>query len=128
MRRYVSAHLLDVPYHIDRAYDYYVPEHLEDEITAGSIVTVPFGVSNRRVYAVVCELKDKCEYERVKPIISVTDGRFSLSEEMLSLCFFMREQTLCTVGVRRSSFISIPTVGFISLRIRIPSVAASGIS
>ncbi len=98
MRRYVSAHLLDVPYHIDRIYDYYVPEHLEDEVIAGSIVTVPFGVSNRRVYAVVCELKDKCEYERVKPVISVTDRRFALSEEMLSLCYFMREQTLCTVG------------------------------
>ena len=98
MRRYVSAHLLDVPYHIDRAYDYYIPEHLEEEVCAGSIVTVPFGVSNRRVYAVVCELKSTCEYDRVKPIISAVDARFSLSGEMLSLCFFMREQTLCTVG------------------------------
>lgn len=98
MRRYVSAHVLDVPYHVDREYDYYIPEHLEDEVSAGSIVTVPFGMSNRRVYAVVCELKDECKYERVKPITSVTDGRFALSEEMLKLCFFMREQTLCTIG------------------------------
>ena len=58
MRRYVSAHVLDVPYHVDREYDYYIPEHLEDEVTEGSIVTVPFGISNRRVYAVVCVLKD----------------------------------------------------------------------
>ncbi len=98
MRRYVSAHVLDVPYHIDREYDYYIPEHLEDDVTEGSIVTVPFGVSNRRMYAVVCTLKDECRFERVKPITSVTDRRFALSEEMLKLCFFMREQTLCTVG------------------------------
>ena len=98
MRRYVSAHVLDVPYHVDREYDYYIPPHLEDEVVRGSIVTVPFGVSNRRMYAVVCELKDTCRYEKVKPITSATDRRFALSEEMLKLCFFMREQVLCTVG------------------------------
>ena len=98
MRSYVSAHVLDTPYHIDRAYTYYIPEHLEGEITKGSIVTVPFGISNRQKYAVVCEIKDSCDYKSVKPVTSVTDLRFSLSEEMLSLCFFMKEHTLCTVG------------------------------
>ena len=98
MRSYVSAHVLDTPYHIDHSYSYYIPEHLEGEIEKGSIVTVPFGISNRQKYAVVCEIKDKCDYKNVKPVTSVTDKRFSLSEEMLSLCFFMKEHTLCTIG------------------------------
>lgn len=98
MRSYVSAHVLDTPYHIDRAYSYYIPEHLEGEIEKGSIVTVPFGISNRQKYAVICEIADKCEYKNVKPVTSVADRRFALSEELLSLCFFMKEHTLCTVG------------------------------
>ncbi len=98
MCRYVSAYILDVPYHLDREYDYYIPEHLSGDITVGSIVTVPFGVSNRRMYAVVSKLKDESEYKRTKPLASVTDRRFALSEEMLGLCYFLREHTLCTIG------------------------------
>ena len=98
MRSYVSAHILDAPYHIDHSYDYYIPEHLEGEIVKGSIVTLPFGRSNRRMYALVCDIKDKCDYTSVKPVTSVTDRRFALSEELLSLCFYLKEHTLCTIG------------------------------
>ena len=98
MRRYISAHILDAPYHIDREYDYYIPEHLEGEVERGCIVTVPFGVSNRQVYALVTETKDASAHKRVKPIVSVHDRRFALSEHMIRLCFFMKERTLCTVG------------------------------
>ncbi len=98
MSRYVSAYVLDAPYHIDRPYDYYVPDQFDGEIGVGSIVSVPFGVSNRRVFALVTEAKDECEYSRVKPIMGICDRRFSLSDELISLCFFMKEHTLCTVG------------------------------
>ena len=98
MRRYISAHILDAPYHIDREFDYYIPEQLEGEIERGCIVTVPFGVSNRQVYALVTQTKDECAHKRVKPVTAVSDKRFSLSEHMIKLCFFMKERTLCTVG------------------------------
>ena len=98
MRRYISAYILDAPYHIDKTYDYYIPEQLEGEVSVGSIVSVPFGVSNRRTLAVTAELKNECEYKRVKPVLSVTDNRFALSEHLLRLCLFMKEHTLCTVG------------------------------
>ncbi len=98
MRRYISAYVLDAPYHIDRPYDYYIPEQFEGEIDVGSVVSVPFGMSNRRVFALVTETKDECEYSRVKPVMSITDKRFSLTEDMIALCFFMKEHTLCTIG------------------------------
>ena len=98
MRRYLSAYVLDAPYHIDKPYDYYVPEHLEGDIAVGSIISVPFGVSNRRVFALVIEFKDECDFSRVKPVLSVSDNRFALSEELIRLCFFMKEHTLCTIG------------------------------
>ncbi len=98
MRRYISAYVLDAPYKIDKPYDYYIPEQFEGEIDVGSVVSVPFGMSNRRVFALVTETKDECEYSRVKPVMGVIERRFALSEEMISLCFFMKEHTLCTIG------------------------------
>ena len=96
--RYVGVHLLDAPGQIDRPYDYYVPVSLEGEVRIGSIVGVPFGVANRRSYAVVVEVSDRSMQEKVKPVQAVLPERFSLTEEMLGLCFFLRERTLCTLG------------------------------
>ena len=98
MRRYISAHILDAPYHIDKEYDYYVPEQLEGECERGCIVTVPFGASNRQVYALVTGTKDDTQHKRTKPVTGVSDRRFSLSEHMIRLCYFMKERTLCTIG------------------------------
>ena len=98
MPRYISAYVLSAPYHIDRPYDYYVPEQFEGDVEIGSVVSVPFGMSNRRTFALVTEIKGECNYSRVKPVMSVCDRRFSLSEELIELCFFMKEHTLCTIG------------------------------
>ncbi len=98
MRLYASAYVLEAPYHIDHPYEYYLPEHLEGEVGVGSIVSVPFGMANRRVFALVTGVSDKCEYKNAKPVYSVCDPDFSLGEEMIKLCFFLKEQTLCTIG------------------------------
>ena len=96
--RYVGAYLLDAPYHIDREYAYYLPATLEGEVRVGSIALVPFGTANRRTYALVTSLAEESDVDNVKPVLAVLPDRFSLSEEMLGLCFFLREHTLSTVG------------------------------
>ena len=96
--RYVGVHLLEAPYQIDREYAYYLPAELAKDVRVGSVVAVPFGTANRRAYALVVSLSDTCEAERVKPVMAVLPERFSLSEEMRGLCFFLKEHTLCSVG------------------------------
>ncbi len=100
MYLYAEIFLLDNPYPIDRAYDYYIPGELTDTVGVGDFVMVPFGASNRRRMGLVSALKEQPDgrLRQCKPILSVCDRTMSLSEEMLSLCFFMKEQTLCTVG------------------------------
>ncbi|MBE6592409.1 MAG: primosomal protein N' [Ruminococcaceae bacterium] len=100
MAEYAGLHILKSPYHIDNEFDYFLPPHLRDEVRVGDFVTVPFGTANTREIALVVSLKasPSKELQNYKPIISVCDKRLSLSEEMLGLCFFMKEQTLCTVG------------------------------
>lgn len=96
--RYVGVYLLDAPYHIDREYAYYLPVSLAQEVRVGSIVLVPFGQANRRSYALVTSLSEESDVEKVKPVLAVLPDRFSLGEEMLGLCFFLREHTLCPLG------------------------------
>ena len=100
MAEYAGLHILRSPYHIDNAYDYFLPPHLRADVRVGDFVTVPFGVGNTREIALVVSLKDcpSSPNQNYKPIDSVCDKRLSLSEEMLGLCFFMKEQTLCTIG------------------------------
>ncbi len=101
MPEYAGVHLLDSPYCIDRPFDYFIPPDLRERIAVGNFVTVPFGTGNRKRTGLVVSLKEKPDNEKIgcKPIFSVCDpSLLSLNEEMLKLCFFMKEQTLCTVG------------------------------
>ncbi len=95
---FAAVHILDVPYHADRPYDYYVPIEHRDSVCRGMLVNVPYGVSNRKVPAIVVQLKTASERENVKPILSLSENGTVLSEEMLAMCDFMKEYTLCSFG------------------------------
>lgn len=97
---YAKVYLVDdIPYTIDREYDYYIPAQLRPGIFRGAFVTLPFGRGNRRHLALVTRL---CEHPdtdgRIKPIDSVCPDSMSLDDELLGLCMFIKEQTLCRVG------------------------------
>lgn len=100
MSEYAGLHILKNPFHIDNTYDYFVPPDLRESLCEGDFVAVPFGNSNKREIALVISLKDFPDNDTVKckPILSICDKRLSLSQEMLKLCLFMKEQTLCSVG------------------------------
>ena len=100
MPEYAGIHLLDNPYFLDNAFDYFIPPELSDRIAPGDFVMVPFGNANRKRMGLVVSLKDHPDSKEIgcKPILSVCDHGVSLNAEMSSLCFFMKEQTLCTVG------------------------------
>ncbi len=91
---FCEVYLLDAPYHIDRAFDY----SADESVFRGAIVRVPFGRSNSLRLGVATRLKDSAEGENIKPVHSVVLDRFSFSEEMLGLCLFLKEYTLCTFG------------------------------
>ena len=86
--------VLDLPYHLDRPFDYLC----EDSVRRGNIVKVPFGRANRLRHGVVTEVLESSEPQPdgLKPVHSVVCDRFSLSEEMLGLCFFLKDYTLCS--------------------------------
>ena len=100
MLEYARVYLLDNPYFLDKPFEYYIPPEFRGKVERGDFVTVPFGTSNRRCLGLCAELRETPDDPKVnyKPIVSVCDRSVSLDEEMLGLCFFLKEQTLCTVG------------------------------
>ena len=98
---HAGVYLLDVPYCIDRVYDYYIPHGME-RVTEGMFVTVPFGRGNRKQIALVVSIHkaDTASDRRqdIKPIGGICAGSFMLTPRQLAMCFFLKEQTLCTLG------------------------------
>ena len=91
---FCEVYLFDAPYHIDRPFDYF----LDGEAQPGCIVKVPFGKANKLRMGVIVRIKPISDGANIKAVHSVYDRRYSLNEEMLSLCLFMKEHTLCTFG------------------------------
>ena len=84
-------------YHLDRCYEYLIPEGLREAVQPGRRVIVPFGPGNRRTEGMVLALTDASRSERkLKYIASVPDAEAVLSPEMLRLARWMHERYLCT--------------------------------
>ena len=97
MGELASVYILDVPYHADKPYTYYIPPDMADHCVPGCLVEVPFGKGNRRMTAVVTDLPEGQAKPTYKPLLTAGTEPL-LSTEMLALCRFMKEYTLCTFG------------------------------
>ncbi|MBR2025348.1 MAG: primosomal protein N', partial [Clostridia bacterium] len=97
---YVNVHIIDVPYHADNEYTYFVPEEKRELIKNGSAISVPFGNSDRQKLAIVvnCDVTEPPNSSNIKPVVSVMPNYFSIDETMINLCKFMKNTTLCTIG------------------------------
>lgn len=91
---FCEVYLFDAPYHIDSAFDYFS----DGNVSRGAIVKVPFGKANKLRLGVVTKVKNESKGDKIKPVHSVVSDRFSFTEEMLGLCLFLKEYTLCTFG------------------------------
>lgn len=95
-----KVYILDAPYHIDKLYDYYIPDYLRKDICAGVFAAVPFGKGNRPLTALVAELvSEGTEAAKLlKPIKALMLNAPILSEEQLLMVEFLRDRTFCSTG------------------------------
>ena len=98
MASLAEIYVLDVPFHADRAYTYHIPVTLEDSVLPGVAAEVPFGRGNRQMTGIVTAVREGIAEEGIKPVASVLGDGPVLDGEMISLCLFLKEYTLCTFG------------------------------
>ena len=82
-------------YSFDMLFSYAVPERLAAKTACGCRVLVPFGKGNKRRIGVVMKLTEG-DTARLKPLVSLVDEEPVVSEELLRLALYLREQTFCT--------------------------------
>lgn len=96
-----GVYVLDAPYHIDRIYDYLIPDDLREEICAGIFAAVPFGNANRMATALVMYVRpepDEKKCYELKPVRSAIPESTLLTKEQLGLVDFLKERCFCTSG------------------------------
>ncbi len=98
VKEFAAVRVMDAPYHADQSYDYYIPAEFSGRVLPGSLVSVPFGRGNRHTRAIVTEVREYSDCENTKPIVSLSGDDPLLDEEMLGICIFLCEYTLCTFG------------------------------
>ena len=84
-------------YHIDKPYDYLVPEQLLGLLQPGMRVIVPFTRGNRRTEGLVLSLTHSDAYDKLKFILSAPDEEPVVSAALLKLALWMRERFFSTV-------------------------------
>jgi len=79
---------------LDRPFGYIVPKRLEDVISVGSFVRVPFGVGNREISGFVIEITDKSDYpvEKMKEIYSVSRDKEIVTSRLIELAHFIKTE------------------------------------
>ncbi len=83
-------------YAFDMLFSYEVPEALEGAVRRGVRVVVPFGRGNRKRIGVVFRVGAERPDGVVKPIDFVIDDEPVLSDELMTLCEWLSENTFCT--------------------------------
>jgi primosomal protein N' (replication factor Y) len=84
-------------YHIDKPYDYRIPEHLSGNLSPGQRVVVPFGRGNRRSEALILSLTKDSDRLELKCVDSVLDDTPVLSPDLIKLALWMSDRFFCTV-------------------------------
>ena len=77
-------------------YSYEIPQSLSDKVAAGKRVVVPFGRGNKKRIGLVFRVSGDCPNTKTKPVDAVIDEQPVLSDELLNLCIWLRDNTFCT--------------------------------
>ncbi len=80
----------------DRLFDYIVPHSMENEISVGRRVKVPFGRTNKLSEGYVFSLCEKSEFSSLKELSGFVDGYAYFDEKKAELADFMRHRYFCS--------------------------------
>ncbi len=81
-------------YAIDKTFQYIIPQELEEDVTVGMQVTVPFGQGNRSRKGYVIQITEKPEYDvvKMKEIIGIVSKSIPIEGKLIKLAAWMKEK------------------------------------
>lgn len=78
---------------LDRPFGYIIPTELEETITAGSAVMIPFGRGNRLIKGYVIEVTTEPSFDvsKMKYIDSMAEGAVEVESQLINLAWWIKE-------------------------------------
>ena len=96
MTMWIAEVIVDVStFHVDRPFDYAVPDDWIDIIEVGSRVKVPFGSRNVLGFVVHLKQQTTIDNNKLRAISQLLDMEPVLTTEMVTLAKWLKEQTIC---------------------------------
>lgn len=80
----------------DKLFSYALPSALSDKALVGKRVTVPFGRGNKTRQGMIFEIKEAENIDGLKEVIDINDEQSVLSDEMIKLCVYIKQNFFCT--------------------------------
>ncbi|MDE6726503.1 MAG: primosomal protein N', partial [Oscillospiraceae bacterium] len=96
LAKYAAVAVENTLYAFDMLYTYAIPERFAGRVAAGMRVVVPFGRGNKKRIGLVIAVSGDSSAAKTKPIDGIVDEQPVLSEELLKLCVWIRDNTFCT--------------------------------
>lgn len=93
----VKVAMENIVYHLDKLYDYVVPNEFSQNIKAGCRVLVPFGLSNKKRQGIVLQTAFSSDTSKLKTVFALLDTVPVLNDEMLSVAKFIKQKYFCTI-------------------------------
>ena len=78
---------------LDKIFQYRIPRELENELSIGTEVIVPFGKGNRETSGYVIGFSKNTDYdpEKIKPVLKIAEKRMAIESKLVSLAAWMKE-------------------------------------
>lgn len=78
---------------LDKIFQYRIPEELEEELSVGTEVIVPFGKGNRETNGYVIGFSKETDYdpEKIKLVLKKAEKRMAIESKLVSLAAWMKE-------------------------------------
>lgn len=78
---------------LDRAFQYIVPQSMEEEAAPGVRVQIPFGMGNRVISGFIIDITDTPEFpvEKMKEILSISHKETVIESKLIELAWWIKE-------------------------------------
>ena len=79
---------------VDRPFQYHIPEHLEDLITIGCQVVVPFGNANKELTGYCIDITNEPNFDvsKIKDILSLKEKSTTIESKQIMLAYFLKRR------------------------------------
>jgi len=98
MKKIAIVAVSDATREFDKLYHYTVPDEMTEDLKTGMRVIVPFGRADRLKEAYILGFAEHTDYKDLKDIRKVIDREPVLTDSLIALAKWMKQQYFCTYG------------------------------